>query len=660
MKLKFNEENISEEQKIKKQGLIDGKMVLSSYLPSVQKRHVKRKTNLDRVMKEIKEERDHSWIEDILVRNKNNLSGPALFYRGTTISYEEMFENVIKVAKALIEMGVTQEDEVPMCISNCPEMIYFLGALNLIGAKVNIFGADFDKEYIKEIVSSSNSSLFIATDDKYGQIKDVIERTNKEKKILVSLTDSLKNGIDPFAKYDDPFYKFINKVDDFKKDDSTILSFGEFLEKYKEYQGPLLTPKVRLEDEFIITYTSGSTKNGRPKAIVHTNSSLIMMARFHDTDLSGLPEMRNIVGLAHIPPHSNTDLITSISDVLSQTCTVALEPIYDKDFFAYSLLINRPSFAPATKSFWVKGMKDFRDKEELKGIHLPELLIPTSVGETTSPGEEKFINQGLRKLKAGSDKLPVITSVLSMGGGDCEHGGLFFKLYKALYDKISLTKEGRGLTPFQLTELAVLREDGTECKYGEYGRLVSNSPCTMKRYKDNPKATEEFFITDAYGRTWGDNNVWAYIDTYGDVHIKGRIGNEIELLTGEKVPLFTVADAILKDTKNVLSCEVVAVKNKNDLDIPVAHIKLQPESKKSIDKVLGSIADRVYNECHPGVSDLLLLRVRDYNEGYPLTGCGKRNNLELEKEGITEKCIPLTSYLFYNRKSDEKLKIKKL
>lgn len=660
MKLKFNEENISEEQKIKKQGLIDGKMVLSSYLPSVQKRHVKRKTNLDRVMKEIKEERDHSWIEDILVRNKNNLSGPALFYRGTTISYEEMFENVIKVAKALIEMGVTQEDEVPMCISNCPEMIYFLGALNLIGAKVNIFGADFDKEYIKEIVSSSNSSLFIATDDKYGQIKDVIERTNKEKKILVSLTDSLKNGIDPFAKYDDPFYKFINKVDDFKKDDSTILSFGEFLEKYKEYQGPLLTPKVRLEDEFIITYTSGSTKNGRPKAIVHTNSSLITMARFHDTDLSGLPEMRNIVGLAHIPPHSNTDLITSISDVLSQTCTVALEPIYDKDFFAYSLLINRPSFAPATKSFWVKGMKDFRDKEELKGIHLPELLIPTSVGETTSPGEEKFINQGLRKLKAGSDKLPVITSVLSMGGGDCEHGGLFFKLYKALYDKISLTKEGRGLTPFQLTELAVLREDGTECKYGEYGRLVSNSPCTMKRYKDNPKATEEFFITDAYGRTWGDNNVWAYIDTYGDVHIKGRIGNEIELLTGEKVPLFTVADAILKDTKNVLSCEVVAVKNKNDLDIPVAHIKLQPESKKSIDKVLGSIADRVYNECHPGVSDLLLLRVRDYNEGYPLTGCGKRNNLELEKEGITEKCIPLTSYLFYNRKSDEKLKIKKL
>ena len=660
MKLKFNEENISEEQKIKKQGLIDGKMVLSSYLPSVQKRHVKRKTNLDRVMKEIKEERDHSWIEDILVRNKDNLCGPALFYRGTNISYEEMFENVIKVAKALIEMGVTQEDEVPMCISNCPEMIYFLGALNLIGAKVNIFGADFDKEYIKEIVSSSNSSLFIATDDKYGQIKDVIERTNKEKKILVSLTDSLKNGIDPFAKYDDPFYKFINKVDDFKKDDSTILSFGEFLEKYKEYQGPLLTPKVRLEDEFIITYTSGSTKNGRPKAIVHTNSSLITMARFHDTDLSGLPEMRNIVGLAHIPPHSNTDLITSISDVLSQTCTVALEPIYDKDFFAYSLLINRPSFAPATRSFWIRGIKDFKEKEELKGIKLPELLIPASVGEATSPGEEKFINQGLRELKAGSDKLPVITATLSMGGGDCEHGGLFFKLYKALYDKISLSKEGRGLTPFQLTELAILREDGTECKYGEYGRLVSNSPCTMKRYKDNPKATEDFFITDAYGRTWGDNNVWAYIDTYGDVHIKGRIGNEIELLTGEKVPLFTVADAILKDTKNVLSCEVVAVKNKNDLDIPVAHIELQPESKKSIDKVLGSIADRIYSECHPGVSDLLLLRVRDHNEAYPLTGCGKRNNVALEKEGITEKCIPATSYLFFNRKSNEKLKVKKL
>ena len=109
-----------------------------------------------------------------------------------------------------------------------------------------------------------------------------------------------------------------------------------------------------------------------------------------------------------------------------------------------------------------------------------------------------------------------------------------------------------------------------------------------------------------------------------------------------------------------MSCEVVAVKNENNLDIPVAHIELQPDSKKSMDKVLGSIADRVYNECHPGVTDLLLLRVRDHDEAYPLTGCGKRNNVALEKEGITEKCIPATSYLFFNRKSDEKLKVKKL
>ena len=513
MKLNFNEENISEDQKIKPQGGMEGKIVISSYLPSVQKRHIKRKTNLDQVMKELQEKHNHSWIEDILIRNKDNLNGPALYYRGTTISYEEMFENIIRVSKALIKMGVKQEDEVPMCVSNCPEMLYFLGALNLIGAKVNIFGADFDKEYIREIVSSCNSNLLIATDDKYEEIKDILTGTNKDNKVIISLTDSLKDGKDPFASYDDRFYKFMNKVGKFQKEDNTILSFREFLIKANNYKGPLLTPKVQLEDEFIITYTSGSTKNGRPKAIVHTNSSLITMARFHDTDLSGLPEMRNIVGLAHIPPHSNTDLITSISDVLSQTCTVALEPIYDKDFFAYSLLINRPSFAPATRSFWIQGIKDFQEKEEFQGMKLPFLLIPASVGEATSLGEEKFINKGLRKLKAGSDKLPIITAPLSMGGGDCEHGGLFFKLYKALYDKISLSKEGHGLTPFQLTELAVLREDGTECKYGEYGRLVSTSPCTMKRYKDNPKATEEFFITDIYGRTWGDNNVRGYIDT---------------------------------------------------------------------------------------------------------------------------------------------------
>ena len=63
---------------------------------------------------------------------------------------------------------------------------------------------------------------------------------------------------------------------------------------------------------------------------------------------------------------------------------------------------------------------------------MPFLLVPMIVGEPNSIGEEKFCNKFLRKVNAGSKftHSPLSPVVMSMAGGDCEHGGLFFVLFK--------------------------------------------------------------------------------------------------------------------------------------------------------------------------------------------------------------------------------------
>lgn len=661
MKLKFSKSNFKENQKLIKEKKYDEKTINFSKKPSIQNRHVVNIDKLKEVYNDLETNHNHSWIEEIYLRNKNDLESPALFYRGTVISYKEMFSKIIDTAKALKKIGVSANDEIAMCVSNCPEMVYFLGALNLIGAKPNIFGEDFAPDYIKEIIEGCSSKLLIVTDNIYekiatNKIENFVLNSNVENKVIISLTDSLKTGTVPYLHGNNVKYQFVNNTYYFKKDDDKALNFNEFIKLGKNYEGDL-KHDVKLRDDFTITYTSGSTKDGRPKAIVHTNNSFISMARFHDKELSRLPETKKIRGLAHIPCHSNTNLITSVSDTLSQGGTVALEPIYEPNFFVQSLLINKPNFVPATTSFWIKAIKTINNCKE--NIQMPFLFIPVAVGEPTSPGEEKFINKGLRKLNAGRDKLKVTTAPLSMGGGDCEHGGLFFRLYKSLYDKISISKDPRGLTPFQLASPVVLREDGTECDYGEIGRLATNSRCTMKEYKNNPEATKNFFITDAYGRKWADNKVWGYIDNFGDVHIKGRMGNELELSNGAKVPPFMIADAILKDTKNILSCEVVMIRDKDDSLIPVAHIELQPDKKKSVDTIISGIVNRIDDNCSSLVTDSLFLRLRNNEEAYPLTGCGKRSVLALEKEGITDKCIKLSDYCYRNHNTMPKIKIKK-
>ena len=183
------------------------------------------------------------------------------------------------------------------------------------------------------------------------------------------------------------FENLVNKI----KRNSSVFSFNDFLHIGESYNGEIDDKTVSLDTEFTITYTSGSTKIGWPKAIVHTNRSYISIGRFHNPDLSLMPAMRNMRGLAHIPTHSNTDIVSCISDPLMQTCTVACEPIYDEKFFARSLVINKPGFAAATKSYWIRAMKLFKQDKMLKNNTLPFLINMVAVGEDISPNEERFI-----------------------------------------------------------------------------------------------------------------------------------------------------------------------------------------------------------------------------------------------------------------------------
>ena len=41
---------------------------------------------------------NRAWVRDLYEKNKNNLDRVALFYRGTKITYREMFENASKYA----------------------------------------------------------------------------------------------------------------------------------------------------------------------------------------------------------------------------------------------------------------------------------------------------------------------------------------------------------------------------------------------------------------------------------------------------------------------------------------------------------------------------------------------------------------------------------
>ena len=591
-------------------------------------------------LEDVENNHDCSWTLDLYEKNKNNLKNISIFYRGTRITYQKLFDNALKYASIFESMGVKEGSEVPMCMAQCPEFLYSIMGLNLLGAKMNCFGA-FDKDYLTEIMNGCNSDFMICTDDQYSSIKESIDNSKVEKVVLFSLTDSLAMGIDPYYEIDKDFYEFKNKVPKIKEQDSKVIDKDEFLNISKNVKSKEITDYNvgDLNTEFLVTYSSGSTNANRPKAIVHTNRSLITIGRFQDPDMSGLPPMKDLIGEAMIPTHSNTGIISSMSDVLYKGCTVAQEPIYNKDFFLYSLAINKPNYISVPRNMIVDGAKKIYGDKRFANFTMPYMMMLTSVGEPTSLGEEKFINKMLKKAKCGVSKLPkpLAPVPLSIGGGDCERGGMFFTPYRALQDlhpKYKFLKKRCGLKKYAMVQLAVVDEQNNILPNGSVGRLIAKTPTTMKKYKNNPEATEKFFITASDGSKWSDCETYAIIEKYGTTEVLERIGKELQLKDGSKLPLFCIGKEVERDTKHILSYEVVNVDNE-----AVIHIELQPGVKNNIPKILMGIENRVYKKYGYEVAQKLTYRIRRFEEGFPRTACEKRSYSLLLKEGITEQCV---------------------
>lgn len=622
------------------------------------------KPNIQTVLLDIDINHNHSWALEMYERNKEALDAIALYYRGVKITYKEMFSQAYKYAKSLKQMGFKKESEIPICMTNTPEFIYLFLATNLIGAKANIVGDWFNKQYLIEILNKTNSKIMFIDDIYYDDLKEVLETSQIEQLVCFSLTDSLKKDkegltINPYAKLEDLFHQITNHLHEIKNVyKGKILDITEFQRIGQDYKGNIIE-KTELDDVCSITYTSGTTNPGYPKGVMQSNRSYITLSRFKESDVSGMPTMKNMTILAHIPTYTHMELSCAISDTFYCGCTLALEPFYDKDFFPYSLLINKPNFVPSSVGFWIHLCKLLNFDESWKKVNMPFLMIPTVTGEACSTGEEKFLNYTARKHKFGTEKLPfpLAPVTFSIGGGTTESSGIFVTLFKTLQEKKLnhlIKKETLGLTPHKFAEIEVLDENGYYCEKNMPGLLVTKNPCEMIGYIDE-QATKEIYVIDAYGKRWLSLGTYSYKDSTGRIKMKGRMGSDYILEDGRKIPYYLIEDIVLKDTKNIMSCTVVKI-NEN----LVCHIEFQPYKKKNKEEIINALINRISNIFPAELTDKLYFRFRSNEESFPLDPSGKRSISTLKQIELDEKTISFNE--IENKvpyKKDEPLKVLK-
>lgn len=623
--------------------------------------------NLDKksneVLADIEKNHNTSWSIFMYERNKKSkaLNKVAILYRGNKITYGEMYAKSFEYAKSLKKLNIRKGDVLPICISNIPEYIYINLACNMIGVTAHFIGSYFEDNYLLSTINNSNSNTIFISEDNYNKLSSVIESSNIDNIVLISLCDSLmiKDGksYNPYQEIE-PNHNFDSNINNYKeKSNKKVFSQKEFVEFGNDYDGRVIANST-LDDIATISYTSGTTKRNHPKAVMHSNRVYITVSRFKLSDVSKMPEMKNLITKFNIPVYSHTNL-SNVTDTLFCNCTYAAEPFNEIEFFKDSLLINKPNYCQSTIGHWLYLAKQLRENA-YKDIKMPFLMLPDIVGEGCSLGEEKFLNKMAREHSFGTAKLPfpLAPVTFALGGGTCETGGLFFTIFHALQNnkvKIRNREYSLGLLPVKMADYNVLDlKEKKYCDVNEPGLLVVNSPASMSGYVDS-ELNKDLYIVDKFGKKWMKMGAIGYISDpyYRSIMIKGRSSDYVILSNGTMFPTYKLEDVISKDTKNILSCSVI----KTDKDSYICHIEKQPDSSKNIEYILSSCKSRIYSEIPSEIIPKILFRVRDYSEGFPIAKSGKRDINALKLENNIDKLISINDIPVFEEEQKSKIKI---
>lgn len=168
------------------------------------------------------------------------------------ITYQNLHDEVCKVANTLKSLGIKKGDRVCIYMPMIPEAVFAMLACARIGAIHSVVFAGFSASALSGRIQDSDCKIVLTTDGAYRGVKDIPIKAVVDEALEVCL--SVKNVL---------VYKHTNTP--ITLQEGRDLIWQDVVSKSANTCEPELMDS---EDVLFILYTSGST--GKPKGVVHT------------------------------------------------------------------------------------------------------------------------------------------------------------------------------------------------------------------------------------------------------------------------------------------------------------------------------------------------------------------------------------------------------
>ena len=307
---------------------------------------------------------------------QNNRDYPqdiAINYLGREITYQTLFENIDKTAKAFVAAGVKKGDVVTVALPSIPEALYCVYA---VANMVHPLAGHPDLIFYLNEVGSEMMVLFDAT---YQILADFFKETKVKRAVVVSAGDSM-----PFV---------IKKLYSLKNKKLTLPNdgFAVHWQSFIQAGANASLPVVKKDPDTtaVISHTGGTT--GSPKGCMcsdnNYNSMIVQIGNV-------LNVQRKESQLAVLPPFINYSLCSAMLEPIALGTTCILLPKYEPEKFYEYAKKYKPKYITSIPPYW----EALLGIEVPKGLDLSFLRMPVYGGEAMAPQNEAAVNDILRSL----------------------------------------------------------------------------------------------------------------------------------------------------------------------------------------------------------------------------------------------------------------------
>lgn len=259
---------------------------------------------------------------------------------------------------------------------------------------------------------------------------------------------------------------------------------------------------------------------------------------------------------------------------------IIIIPQFSLDQFAELVKKYKPNNIICVPSMFDKIIHS----ELLKNESMSFLKRLTFGGDKTIPEYEVKVNAWLKSHNA-----PI---TIIKGGGMAEFSSC---LFATPFEETK--KPGIYGIPMPLVDAKIMKDDETECGYGEIGEIFVSSPQQMRGYLNNLKETEAFFYTDKNGKKRGRTGDLGYVDEDGAFTLTSRKKHMIIRPDGHNVFPSEIENAVMA-TGLAKACVAAGVKDSSSVigEYPVAFIELKPDIAEDEETARRKIIEYVKQE----------------------------------------------------------------